>query len=265
MTTPTIEFATPTELAELCASPWNATGKSAYKDLILKPEYSNIRYRIPGGESYLRIVPALLGSRGCMLDIYALKYPGGRHIHIKTLQPGEKSVFDRAYQWFSLNRPEALYSRSNKLAGYRFLTDPFVLLWVLVQEGSKIRCRLVLESKYDGSRGGAPSIGYQIWKLAQQERDENGDLTADPVDIVHGVQICIQKTQPTGVRFPSYSVRLGRVPAPMRGILDRMEPAEIATLSPLINVVHLPSEEEEWSILERIIGTETVTNIREAN
>ena len=197
-----------------------------------------------------------------MLGIHPLQYPSGQHVHPSTLASGAKCVFDRAYAWYRTNCPDTLRSKTNK-QGYHFLPgSPLCAFWVLVQEGEKIVARIVVASKYSGEWGGASGIGHQIWLLTQ-ERDEMGNPLASPVDIANGVQVCIQKTQPVGSRFPSYALRLGRVPAPMNALIARMEPTEIAALTPIENVIHLPNEQEEWSILEGVVGNETVTKIRE--
>jgi len=143
------------------------------------------------------------------------------------------------------------------------LPDPLSLFWVLVQEGTKVLAKLVIASGYDGSRGAAPGIGHQIWQLTQ-ERDEDGNLVSDPVDPEKGLQICVQKTQPQGSGYPSYSPRLGRVPTPIAEIIARMESSEIAALVPLEEVVRLIDEEEEWHLLEKVIDPATFAKIRAA-
>lgn len=252
-----IEFASATD-QDGTAAPWESPKESSYKDLVLKPEFAARCFKFPTGTTWFRIVPALKGDRGWMLGIKALSYQGGRHA--KTLKPGEKSAFDHAYQWCKTNCPESLYSKSNKL-GYRLLADPVCVFWALFDENGKTVARLVLASAYDGSRGGAPGLGHQIWKLTQ-ELDENGMLVAKPVDPVEGVQVCIEKTQPQGSRYPSYTMKVGRVPAPINEFIARMDPSEIAALTPLKDIIHLPSEAEEWSLLEKVIDPVTVAKIR---
>jgi hypothetical protein len=256
-----IEFAS-TDNQATATAPWERPKQSTFQDLLIKPDYAAKRFSFPAGATWFRIVPALLGSRGYMLDIHALKYPGGMHIHPKTLKPGAKSVFDCAYAWLKANRSDSLYTKANK-DGYRLLADPMCLFWILVEEGDKQVSRLVVASGYDGSRGGAAGLGNQIWKLTQ-ERDELGNLVANPVDAVEGLQICVEKTQPQGSRYPSYTLRTGRVAAPISQFLDKMDAAEITALTPLENVVHLPDPEEEWQLLEKVIDPETVAEIRAA-
>ena len=261
MTPKNIAFA-PAAAAEN-SSPWATQNTSSYNDLLLKPEYAARRCKFEAGTTWLRIVPALAGSTKCwMLGIQALTHQGdsGRHAHPRSIRPGGRSAYDQAYAWFKANRPEDLYSKANK-AGYRFLSNPMNLFWALVEEDGKPVARLVLASGYDGSRGGAPGLGHQIWQLTQ-ERDEDGNLVANPCDPDTGVQISITRSKPQGSRYPSYALRLGRVPAPMADFSSRMEPAEIDALRPLEEVVHVPDENEEWLILEGMIGADLVAQIR---
>lgn len=254
-----IEFATPTAEFEITTTPWETPKQGVYQDLLLKPGFSERRFKFPTGATWFRIVPALQGSRGWMLGLHALNH-AGRHAHPRMLNPKAKSVFDLAYGWCKTNLPDHLYSKANR-NGFRLLTDPVCLFWILIEQDGKMVARLVLASGYDGSRGGTSGLGHQIWKLTQ-ERDEHGKLVANPVDPAEGVQICIDKTQTAGSRYPSYSLRVGRVPAPIGDFLARMEPDELAALQPLEQTVYLPDEEEEWKLLERVIDPETVARIR---
>ena len=45
-------------------------------------------------------------------------------------------------------------------------------------------------------------------------------------------------------------------------MLAKMDPEEVAALVPLEQVIHLPSEEEEWKLLEKAIDADTVGKIR---
>ncbi|MGB6220092.1 hypothetical protein [Haloferula sp.] len=262
MKTKTVEFASPSELAEMNSAPWGNEKQSRYQDLVLKAEFAQRRFKFPVGTTWFRIVPALRGSRGSMMKLHALNYKGGRHVHPKTLTPGTKSTFDAAYEWCKTNRPESLFCKS-KPDGYRLLTDPLFLFWIVFEEDSKIVARLVLESGYDGSRGGTPGLGHQVMSLTQ-ERDENGNLVTDPIDQDLGRQIGVERTQPAGTRFPSYALRMGRTPVPMPKYIDRMDPSEIEALVPIEDVVHSVSVDEEWGLLENVIEPEIVKMIREA-
>lgn len=256
----TIEFA-PTTDQDLLIAPWTNPEKSSFHDLVLKPEFAARRYKFPLGTTWFRILPPLPESKKAwMLGINVLKYGGGQHVHTRSVKAGGKSVFDLAYAWLREHRPGDLFSKSN-MAGIRLLPSPVSVLWILVEEANKTVARLVVASGYDGSRGGTPGYGCQILR-ATQELDEDGRLIAKAAHPTEGVQLCMEKSQPPGSRYPSYSLRVGRTPAPIDQFLARMDPEECAALTPLESVVHIPSADEEWSILEKVIGSETVAEIR---
>ena len=164
-----------------------------------------------------------------MLGVHALNYSGGRHAHPKTLVTGAKSVFDHAYTWCKEKRKDALYSKANR-DGYRLLTDPVCLFWMLTEIEGKVVARLILASGYDGSRAGTPGLGHQIWQLTQ-EKDEDGNLIGNPADPESGAQISIEKTQVPGARYPTYRLNKGRIPAPVTEMLGKMDPEELAALT----------------------------------
>jgi hypothetical protein len=197
-----------------------------------------------------------------MLGINVFKYAGGQHIHSRSVKAGGKSVFDLAYVWMRENRPNELFSKSNK-NGIRLLPDPLCVFWILVEEAGKTVARLVVASGYDGTRGGTPGYGHQILR-ATQELDENGCLVAKPAHPTEGVQLCVEKSQPPGAKYPCYTLRVGRTPAPVDQFIARMDPEECAALAPLENVVHLPTADEEWSLLAKVIDPATVAAIRDA-
>jgi len=256
-----IEFASPDENNNNETTPWVTPKKSTYQDLVLKPEYEARRLRFPLGTTWLRIVPALQSSmHGWMFPIHVLNFEGGRFAHPKTLRKNAKSVFDHAYEWAKEHHPDSLYRKENK-TGARFLTDPMCVFWTIVEEGGKHVARLLLASGYDGSRGGVPGLGYQIWRMTR-ERDESGALVTDAIAPDAGMLVSIEKTQPKGAKYPSYALRLGRQPAPMNALLSKMEAGEVGALCPLENVVRELTHEEEWRCLERVIAPDTVTEIR---
>ena len=132
---------------------------------------------------------------------------------------------------------------------------------MLVEEGDKTVARLLYASGYDGSRGGIPGLGYQLWKAAK-EVDETGKVVANAVDPNAGFRVCIEKTQNPGAKYPSYSLRVGRIPAPIGEIMDVMDAEEINAISPLENVIEQLCEEDQWKALETYIAKETVAEIR---
>jgi len=260
MTTP-IEFTSPDEDNNNETTPWAKPKESNYTDLVLKPEYEARRLRFPVGQTWFRIVPALKQSiHSWMMCISVLNYEGGRFAHPKSLRKKARSAFDDAYSWAKEHNPNSLYSKANK-AGVRLLSDPMCAFWAIVEQEGKTVARLFLGSAYDGSRGGVPGLGFQLWHLTR-DRDENGDLVADAVHPEKGVLVSVEKTQAKGAKYPSYGLRLGRQPAPVNSQLAKMEPEEVAALCPLENVVRELSVEEEWQCLEKVIAPDIVAKMR---
>ena len=256
-----IEFTNPPANAEKPDDLWHTASKDTYQDLILKPEFATRKFKFPTGATWFRIVPALrMSTKGWMLGVHALHQESGRHAHAKTTISGGRSVFDAAYQWCKIYQPESLFTKTNK-EGYKLLPDPLCLFWILVDVGGKIVSRLVILSGYDGSRGGNDGIGHQIWKKVR-ERDELGNLVANPIDSGAGLQVCVEKAFPKETRYPVYNVKIGRMPVPMSGLFPKMDQAEIDVLTSLEDTIYLPSEEEEWQLLEKVMDPSTVGKIR---
>ena len=242
---------------------WPKLGSGGFSDQILKSEYQTRKLRFPMGTTWLRIVPALADSaHSWMLGLHVQEYTSGRFVHPKSLARNGKSVFDHAYGWMKQHRPEALFSKENR-TGARLLTDPHTLCWVLVEENGKTVARLLYASGYEGRRGGTPGLGYQIWKAAK-EVDEHGKVVANAIDPNGGLKICVEKTQTPGAKYPSYSLRVGRVAAPIGPIIESMSAEERDVLCPLENVVQQLTEEEQWKCLDAYMAKETVDEIRNA-
>ena len=270
MTPRTIQFSNSQSVIAAAGSPWASPHRSSFVDAILKQEYANRLHRFPVGPSTVRVVPAVCPStRDWILGAHVLAYPGGRHLHPRTLNPGGKSVFDIAYRWLRKNQPEALFSKMAP-QGYRLLADPYSICWILENlpdtgtTGPKTSCKLIVASAYDGHRGGVAGIGYLIWKLFE-EKDDTGKPLADPSDPENCPHLMVDRVQPTGVRYPGYSLRLGRSPSPIGDWLARMAPEELDILRPLEEVVHIPAPEEEWMLLQKVMPTELVDRIRDAS
>ncbi|MCX6972356.1 MAG: hypothetical protein NTV93_19705 [Verrucomicrobia bacterium] len=260
----TIEFVNNNNKANL-SSIWSKKTRSEFSDRILKPEYKERRLRFQTGSNWFRIVPAIepaIEPTGYewMIGLHVQNYPGGKFLHPKTLTKNARSAFDHAYAWCKKNHPEALFSKENP-TGARLLTDKMTLCWVIVEEEGRQVARLLLASGYDASRGGAPGLGYDILS-SSREFDEKGRLVTEAAHEVDGVRMCVEKTQPATAKFPSYSLRVGRVAAPMAAIREAISSEELQVLTPLENVVDQISMEEQWQCLEKVIAPETVAEIR---
>lgn len=236
-------------------------GSSSFEDLTLKPEYATRKMRFSSGPNWFRILPALEGStRNWMIGLHVIAYPGGRFVHPRSLRRGAQSVFDHAYGYLKCNRPELLYSKDNK-EGVRLLTDQKMICWVLTEQNGVPIARLLITSGYDGARGGAAGLGYQILRAAC-EKDETGKVIANAIDPDAGYQLCIEKIQNPGARFPSYHLRTGRIQAPVSRFIGTMAKEEIEALCPLENVIRELTEEEQWKCLAKALPAELVAEIR---
>jgi hypothetical protein len=242
-------------------NPWDRPRHSTFRDLVLKEEYRSRRLRFEPGQTWLRVVPAFASSPfGWMLGVHTLTVPSACFAHPRTLKHNGKSIFDHAYAWLKENHPALLYSKANK-SGVRLLPDPVCVFWALVEKQGQYVARLVQSSGYDGSRGGAPGLGHQILRLTQRE-DETGAPMAEPVHPERGVLIAVEKTRPHGAKYASYSLVLGRQPAPMAEILKRTAPEEFEVLRPLEEVIHQPSVEQEWEFLSSILPSKQFEEFR---
>jgi hypothetical protein len=258
----TVEFSTPEDIRKIREStPWTSTRKESYNDSLLLPAYAERKLRFPAGKTLIRIVPSIRPSVfDWMIGVQAINYSGGRHTHPRTLGSG-KSAFDGAYMWFKTNKPEALFSKSNR-NGYRLLTDPVSVFWAIVEENGKWVARLYVGSGYDGSRGGIPGLGCQIHRMVTDIAEEANPL-ANPADPEEGVMICVEKAQPTGAKYASYSLRLGSIPTPISELLSQMAEEEVAALCPLESTIRILSEEEEWARLKNVgLNSDTIAAIR---
>ena len=195
-----------------------------------------------------------------MLRLNALGHPSGRHAKSIT---GSKSVFSIAYDWLLKHQPELLFCKENP-EGFRLLSSPVAAYWMLVEEDGKMVARILLANAYDGFRNGTEGgLGYRLLRLVQ-ERDEALGLVSDPVDPDTGVQIGIEKTQAAGVKYPTYTLRLGRQPAPIDRFFERMDGDELDALCPLEETVRVIEPEHEWELLGKVVGADLLDKIRAA-
>lgn len=243
-------------------SPWSRRPRRTYEDLILKEEFQERRLQLKVGENWMRILPAHSGSSNphWLLPVHALSFQEGKFAHPKTLKANAKSVFDHAYSWLLKHRPQMLFSKQHP-TGVRLLCDPIALFWVAVDEGDGPVLRLLQASGYDGSRAGVPGLGYQIWKLACAHPTSPGKYAPDAGDANEGVQICIEKVQGEGAKFPSYRLHRGQMPAPIDQILKLLPTEELAALCPIEKTVRELSQEEQWKRLATILPSEIVEEI----
>jgi hypothetical protein len=92
---------------------------------------------------------------------------------------------------------------------------------------------------------------------------EEANPLADPVDPEEGVMISVDKLQPAGAKYASYSLRLGSNPTPISKLISQMTEEEVSVLCPLEGTIRILSEDEEWARLKNVgLNSETVAAIR---
>lgn len=239
---------------------WTSTSATAFEDLIFKPEFTDRILKLEIDRPiWLRLVPALEDSSNWMIKFraYSLK-------HCRFIQPNGQSIFSRAYRWFADNAPDQLYNRTHP-TGHRLLSDQFAACWCLVQnDEGKVHARLLLGSDYDGKGNGVPGLAYRL-RLRVAHPDPDVDVILDPLEPEQGALIGIEKSKKPGSRYPIYDLRVGRRPAPIQELLDRMDPTEFSALCPIEATLRELSEDQLYDQLARVIGAETAATIRASN
>lgn len=255
-----IEFA-PTSGNGAQKTPWDHKARSTYEDLVLKDQFADRKLAFEPGPNWIRVVPALMESDNWMLHVPAVSMKHGRFAHPRVFEKGSKSVFDLAYHWFATHAPEKLKSRANP-TGHRLLCDSLCAFWCLLEnKAGGVEARLFLGSSFDGAGDRTAGLGYRIWQKLTQP-DEDVDAVAEPLHPNRGTMICVEKSQPPGDRYPAYHLRVGRRPASIRELLDRMEPAELDVLCPIEKVIRELSDDEQWDHLARVVGADVAATIR---
>lgn len=256
-----IQFASPQEMTTASrlfriAKPRN---KPTYNDLILRPEYQSRKFVFSRGQTCIRILPQLAGSKSWMHGIQLLTHPNGQHVDPKSLQPRGKSVFATAYSWLRANKPDLLFSKNNR-DGFRLLPSPMAICWLLVEIDGKMEAKLFYGSAYDGgTAGGNCGVVHQLFKAASERDEQSGH---DATHAEHGVQIIIEKSIPLGSKYPNYKMTRNSMEAPINRYLERMDESEINAICPLHDVLRRVEPEEEWELLAKVIGEELRDEIR---
>jgi hypothetical protein len=256
-----IEFASPAEMeaARILFPVSKPATKPAFEDMVLRPEYQSRKFTFHSGQTCVRILPQLSGAEGWMHRIHVLAHPHGQHLHSKCLTPKGKSVFDVAYGWLRSNRPETLQNKANR-DGFRLLPAPMAICWILAEIGGKMQAKLFMGSAYNGGPvGGNCGIAHQLLQAASQLREPGGYDAAHPD---HGSQIIVEKTTPTGAKYPTYKMTRASVEAPIHRYLERMDESEIAAIRPLSEVLRRVEPETEWELLGKVLGEELRDEIR---
>ncbi len=252
-----IEFQenTPGELDLI--SPLPASAHTPFRDLILKPEFAELRYTLPKGTSTFRILPAIKGSPHWMASIHALSHANGRHAHPKTTQASASSVFDTAQAWLKQHQPEMLYSKGTP-GGHKLWTLPLAACWILVDGPVQPKLRIILASAFAGARQQAKSgLGHQIPELVRQNRHL---LDAD-----EGYQVRVTRAYPVGNKFPETQLSVNRTDSSLNECLGKLSSEDLRLVCPIGNTIRQIDPEHEWALLAATIGQDTTEKIRAAS
>jgi len=153
-----------------------------------------------------------------------------------------------------------MYARANP-NGVRLLARDMVLGWVVVDEADRPVPKLLLGSSWNGGESGTAGLGHALWSAARQY-DEDKRVKIDAVDPGAGYRICIERFRPAGTTRPSYSVQVGRTPAPMAPIMAAMEEAHREAIVRIEDVIERPTESQQWQCLEKALGAELYAEFR---
>ena len=165
-----------------------------------------------------------------------LRFPIGKTM-VRLVQSIKPSVFDWMIQVQALNYPGGRHTHPRTLGAGKSVFD-HAFSWLKSSKPDVLFSR--------GNRD-----GYR--------------LLADPVSLIWAIveENGVEKTQPPGVKYASYSLRLGNTPTPMSKLISLMAEEEVEALCPLENTIRILSEDEEWERLEQIgINSETISAIR---
>lgn len=235
-------------------SPLPASPHAPFRDLILKPEYAELKYALPKGTSTFRILPAIKGSPQWMASIHALSHANGRHAHPKTTQPSAASVFDIAQIWLKQNQLEMVYSKLTP-TGHKLWTSPLAACWILVDGPGQPKLRILLASAFAGSRQGAKSgLGHQILELVRQNRHL---LDAD-----EGYQVRITRAYSAGNRFPETHLSAIRTTTSLKECLGELSSDDLRLVCPIGDTIRQIDTEHEWALLATTIGQDVTARIR---
>ena len=238
-------------------SPLQASSHTPFRDLILKPEFAELRYTLPKGTSTFRILPAIKGCPHWMASIHALSHAYGRHAHPKTSQPSAVSVFDTAQAWLKQHAPEMLYSKLTP-AGHKLWTSPLAACWILVDGPGQPKLRILLASAFAGARQGAKSgLGHQILELVRQ----NSHL----LDADEGYQVRVTRVYSAGNKFPETQLSVNRTATSLNESLGDLPSDDLRLVCPIGNIIRQIDTEHEWALLAATIGQDATEKIRAAS
>jgi hypothetical protein len=245
----------------------------SFKSLILRDDLYKRKKKFGEGESWLRFLPSITGSKYewmMRLDVYTVKTASGgvTFVSPNTFDERAENPFVTASKWLRKNKPEVLSNKDSNPDGLRLYPSPQGLSWVIDEKAPEgERLSLYLASMYDGSRGGTTGAAYRVKSLAEEKDTEPGSPTLGELiygDITHpetGRLVKISVTKPKGQEFQSYTMAIGQKQSPLEASLKALTDEEHNLIAPLDRVVYVPTVEEIHEILKGYIGAELYTEI----
>lgn len=234
-----------------------------FRELVLKEDYKDRKTKFGQGLTWLRFLPAIKPS------LYDWMMPIQVHADIngvtftspKTLDSNAQSCFETARIWLQRHNKSVLASKDKNPNGFRLYDKRYGISWAVEEaapEGERLK--IFYASLYDGSRGGTTGLGYNVRREADARDNEpgspsvgeliHGDITAPQA----GRLVKVEKTPSDKSEYASYKAGIGKNPAPLDHHLSLLTDQEMQLLTPLENLIYIPSEEEQQDILRRYIG-----------
>ena len=237
--------------------------EASFRNITLKEEFRELNLSFRQGITWLRFLPAIRGSIYdwmMPLDVFH-DIAGVTFASPKSFDPNAHSVVDAASMWLRRNHPETLFNRVTNPHGFKPWPRRVGVSWVVENDAPEgERLRLFARSLYDGKRGGATGLAYNLYSEANSRDVEpnspttgvliHGDITSP----AEGRLVKIEKVAASKSEYANYKVSIGKNPAPLKHFMALLTEKENNLIQPLENTIYVPSEEEQKEILRRYIG-----------
>lgn len=250
-----IEFQESNPNASATISRWPGP-KIQFEDLILKPDYSDTKARLPEGTCIVRVLPTIKDSDHWWLPLEVLCYSGGQHAHPKTNEPNAQSVFDLARAWFKQNAPKALYTKfAGK--GFKLWTQPMAACWLLVTHENQTNLKLLVSSAFAGATGQKPGLAYQLMEFVQRNQQ-----LLDP-NAKFAIEVTRSLTE--GSKYLETEFRLIESEKCLNECIAELPSEQIKMVCPVEQTIERIEQDQEWKLLEKAIGSQWTDKIRSSS
>ena len=267
----TIEFDTSAGKQSAITKPaYTGDKEPSFKNLILRDDLYKKKRKFEQGDHWLRFMPSIKGSKFPWLlkvDVYQDK-AGVTFVSPTSFNERATDPFRIAWDWFKKNKPELLSKKGVNPDGFKLWPTPQGVAWAIDKDKPEgQRLSIYVASKYDGSRGGQPGVAHRLELLATERDTEPGSPTHGELihgDISHPETGKLAKITVSGKGadgFHSYTVSIGKNVAPLAEYMDALTEEEHNLISPLENIIYVPTVEEIHDILKGYIGEELYKEI----